>query len=113
VNRIVLWAIERESVVGTYNATAPHAVRNEELMTALRVLQGRHVAFPLPAWAVRIGSLLLGTEPELILRGRRGVPRRLLAEGFRFQFPELSTALTDLLGSQTPEQRLREKLNAS
>ncbi|MDB4983233.1 MAG: Cell division inhibitor [Myxococcales bacterium] len=112
VNRIVLWAIERESVLGTYNATAPNAVRNEELMTALRVVQGRRLAFPLPNWAVRIGSLLLGTEPELILGGRRGVPSRLLAEGFRFQFPELSTALTDLLGGAAPEQRLQETRSA-
>jgi len=55
----------------------------------------------------------LGTEPELILGGRRGVPRRLLAEGFRFQFQELASALMDLLGSTTPEQHLHEKINAS
>jgi NAD dependent epimerase/dehydratase family enzyme len=88
-------------VVGLYNATSPHAVTNAELMTALRVVQGRSVAVPLPAIAVRMGSFLLRTEPELILSGGRGVPSRLVAEGFRFQFPELSGALRNLWRSRT------------
>ena len=104
VNRIVLWTLERDSVSGLYNATSPGAVSNDELMTTLRAIQGQRLAFPLPAWVVRVGSLLLRTEPELILSGRRGVPLRLEAEGFRFRFTDLSEALRDLLVAPRPTE---------
>jgi hypothetical protein len=49
---------------------------------------------------VRFGAWALGTEGDLALTGRRGVPRRLVDAGFRFAFPDLAPALADLLGPQ-------------
>ena len=37
------------------------------------------------------------TDPELAPYGRYVVPRRLREEGFEFRFPDLATALADLL----------------
>ena len=48
------------------------------------------------AWAVRFGAMLMRTEPELALWGRRGVPRRLLEEGFSFEFDDVRNALADV-----------------
>ncbi len=47
---------------------------------------------------MRLGSLLLRTDPALALTGRRALPRRLLDGGFAFRHPELAPALQDLLG---------------
>jgi NAD dependent epimerase/dehydratase family enzyme len=59
-----------------------------------------HVPFGLPAfsWMVRLGApLVLKTDPDLALYGRYVVSKRLAAEGFEFQFPDLGPALANLL----------------
>jgi NAD dependent epimerase/dehydratase family enzyme len=39
----------------------------------------------------------MGTEPELVLAGRRCVPRRFLEQGFSFEHQRLDAALQGLL----------------
>ena len=56
---------------GVVLATAPHPVRNAELMRALRTALHRPAAPPTPAPLVRLGSLVLRTDPALALTGRR------------------------------------------
>jgi len=95
---VALWvrAIEDEGMRGTYNATSPHAVTNADFMSELRRALKRPWSPPLPAFLVPFGCWLLRTEPVLALSGRRGVPARLLEEGFAFAHPELRAALSDL-----------------
>jgi uncharacterized protein (TIGR01777 family) len=96
--RLVLWAIERDTAVGTYNATAARPVTNAALMAALREAVGRSCALPLPAWAVRAGAVVMRTEASLALGGRGAIPARLLAEGFQLQHDDVRAALHDLFG---------------
>jgi len=58
--------------------------------------QARPWSPPTPSWMVKIGTKLLGTESELVLSGRRGVPGRLLERGFKFEFPKLRLALENI-----------------
>jgi hypothetical protein len=52
---------------------------------------------------VRIGApLVMRTDPELALYGRYCVSRRLCEEAFDFEFPDLSSALSDLYGKAAP-----------
>ena len=81
---------------GVVHATAPEPTRNADLMTALRRSLGRPAAPPTPAFLVRLGAVLLRTDPALALTGRRAVPARLLDSGFRFSHPDLDEALADL-----------------
>jgi NAD dependent epimerase/dehydratase family enzyme len=46
---------------------------------------------------LEVGSFLLRTESELVLKSRRVVPRRLLESGFTFQFPDWTAAAADLV----------------
>jgi len=94
--RVTLWAIERDTVVGTYNATAARPVTNAALMTALREVAGRSCALPLPEWAVRVGAVVMRTEASLALGGRGAIPTRLLAEGFELEHGDVRTAIHDL-----------------
>jgi uncharacterized protein (TIGR01777 family) len=96
---VVRRALEDAALAGVVHATSPNPVPNAELMAALRRALHRPAAPPTPAALVRVGALVLGTDPALALTGRRCVPARLLRAGFRFEYPELAPALEDLLGT--------------
>src|SRR6185436_11714863 len=85
---------------GVLHATGPDPARNADLMAALRRSLGRPAAPPTPALLVRLGAVLLRTDPALALTGRRAVPARLLESGFRFTHPDLDEALADLQSRQ-------------
>jgi uncharacterized protein (TIGR01777 family) len=93
--RLLLWALDTDSVSGTYNATAPNPVTNREFSKALGHVLGRPAIMPVPKLALkaRFGSEL----GEVACGGQRTVPRRALDAGFEFRYPELEPALGDLL----------------
>jgi uncharacterized protein (TIGR01777 family) len=95
--RIVREAITRDEMQGMYNATSPDAVTNREFMRELRRVLRRPWSPPAPAWAVKIGCRLLGTEAELALTGRRAIPRRLQEMGFKFDHADLNEALASVV----------------
>jgi uncharacterized protein len=82
---------------GVLVATAPNPVRNHELMSTLRAVLHRPPAPPTPELLVRLGSLVLRTDPALGLSGRRAVSGRLHDAGFVFRHPVLRAALEGLL----------------
>ena len=97
MNLLFLRALARRDMRGVYLATAPHPVSNREFMRELRRAVGMPVGLPAAEWMVRLAApLLLRTDPELALYGRYCRPARLLEEGHRFRFPDLSGALRDL-----------------
>lgn len=94
---VVRRSLDDPSLTGVVHATSPNPVRNAELMAVLRRVLRRPPAPPTPAPLVRLGAILLRTDPALALLGRRCVPSRLLDAGFRFAYPQLAAALEDLL----------------
>jgi uncharacterized protein len=57
----------------------------------------RPAAPPTPEPLLRLGAVLLRTDPALALTGRRAVSSRLAEAGFEFRHPHLAGALADLL----------------
>ena len=98
MNQMWLDSIERDDLVGVFNASSPNPVTNAEFMRELRRALHRPWCPPAPVWAVRLGSRLMQTEPSLALTGRRCLPRHFLERGFKFRFPELPGALADIYG---------------
>ena len=94
--RIVLAAIEREEIAGTFNATAPNPVTNAEFMRELRRALHRPWSPPVPTFATRIGAWLMGTEGKLALVSQRCAPKRLVDSAFRFEFPTVREALAQI-----------------
>jgi uncharacterized protein len=94
---IIRRSLDDPTLAGVLHATSPHPVRNAELMATLRTVLRRPPAPPTPAPLVRLGALLLRTDPALALTGRRCVPARLRHAGFAFAHPHLAPALHDLL----------------
>ncbi|HEV2315549.1 MAG TPA: TIGR01777 family oxidoreductase [Candidatus Acidoferrales bacterium] len=103
--RAVELLIEREDFSGVVNLASPNPLPNREFMKALREAWGTRVGLPAPAWMLEIGTFVLRTESELVLKSRRVVPGRLLGVGFEFRFPEWPVAARELVARWKTERR--------
>ncbi len=93
--RAIRFLIQEPRASGPFNLVAPNPVTNRQFALILGKVMGRPAFLQTPAFVLR---LALGEMAELLLKGQRAVPKRLLALGFRFEYPELEAALRDLLG---------------
>lgn len=85
------FAIENESIRGAVNAVSPNPVTNEEFTKTLGEVLYRPTFLPLPEFVV---SMALGEMGDaLLLASTRVLPKRLEDAGFKFQYPELKSAL--------------------
>jgi uncharacterized protein (TIGR01777 family) len=94
--RAVEWIIEHEKLSGPVNLAAPNPVTNAEFMAAIRKVCGAAFALPATRWMLEVGAFFMRTETELIIKSRRVIPGKLLADGFRFRFQRLEEALEAL-----------------
>jgi uncharacterized protein (TIGR01777 family) len=104
--RLVIRAIDDEQMSGLYIAATPNAVRNADFMRELRRVLHRPWSRRVPAILVRIGCVILRTEPVLALTGRRAMPRRLMEMGFDFLHPTLPEALDAIFAGENPREAL-------
>lgn len=95
VLEVMLRTIDDPGMEGLYHVTAATPATNAELMATVRAAVGRRGGLPSPGWLTRLGAPLLGSDAALALTGRRCVPERLLAEGFRFAGEDLAAAVDD------------------
>jgi uncharacterized protein (TIGR01777 family) len=93
---IALAMMADSSMRGAYNATAPHPVTNGEFTQTLAQCLKRPALFPVPAWLLKT---LLGEMSALVLGSQRVMPERLLAQGFQFQYPDLTRAIKQALAT--------------
>lgn len=99
LTEILVQAMTREQLVGVYNACAPQPETNRDFMAELRHAAGRPWCPPAPASVVRLAArLVLRTDPDLALTGRRCIPARLQRAGFQFRHPDLRSALAAIVG---------------
>lgn len=90
---LIDFLLQRETSHGPYNACAPQPVRSREFAHSLGHALHRPAVLSVPASVLRLG---LGELSELLLGGQKAVPQRALAEGYRFRFTDLDSALADL-----------------
>jgi uncharacterized protein (TIGR01777 family) len=95
--RAVEFLMAREGLDGCVNLCSPNPLPNRDFMRALRTAYGTPFGPPLAGWMLKIGTVLLRTEAELVLKSRRVVPRRLLEAGFEFVRPRWEDAAQDLV----------------
>ena len=94
--RAVEWLITHGQLSGPVNICAPHPVTNAEMMKTVRRVCGLPFGMPASEWMLEIGTFLMRTESELLIKSRRVVPGRLLQSGFHFLHPHLREAVEDL-----------------
>lgn len=94
--RAVKWLLTHENLTGPFNLASPNPVTNREMMATLRQVAGAPFGLPAARWMLEVGAFFLRTETELMIKSRRVVPGKLLASGFRFNFPRLEDAMMDI-----------------
>ena len=96
--RAIEFLIAHENIEGVVNIASPFPEKNRDFMCCLRrAYCTSYVGLPAPTWALHLGAILMRTEPELILKSRRVVPKKLLDAGFEFHFPNWRGACQDLI----------------
>ena len=90
------WLIAHPELEGVVNLSSPHPLPYAAFMKALRESWGTPLGLPATRWMLEVGTFLLGTETELVLKSRRVVPTRLQASGFTFRYPHWADAADDL-----------------
>jgi len=83
---------------GHVNVSSPNSVPNRELMATLRRVLGVPFGIPLYRWMLEVGSFVIKSETELLLKSRWVVPTTLISEGFEFEHPVLEEAVRDITG---------------
>jgi uncharacterized protein len=89
-------AIATSSLDGVVNVTAPDPVTNAAFTKALGAALHRPTLVPIPGFGMK---LLFGSEAAeaLLLTGQRVLPKKLLASGYTFRYPDIAGALAAAL----------------
>jgi uncharacterized protein len=95
--RSIEFLIANKEITGPVNLASPNPLPNRDFLRILREAWGTPVGLPTTRWMLEIGTLLLRTESELVLKSRQVIPGRLLAAGFEFNLPFWPDAARDLV----------------
>jgi len=98
LNRFAQKALLDKNIQGIYNLSAPKPVNNAVFMCALR----KHLEMPIglstPLLMLKLGAkLFFKTDYELLVYGRFVVSKRLESVKFNFKYPDLDSALKNLI----------------
>jgi uncharacterized protein (TIGR01777 family) len=91
---LILQALTRPESEGVFNATAPSPVRMAEFCQTMGEVLNRPSWLPVPGLAL---EALLGDAAMVVLEGQQVLPKRTLANGFEYKYPQLKQALKAIL----------------
>jgi uncharacterized protein (TIGR01777 family) len=96
--RAIRFLVENENLSGAFNLTAPSPLVTKDFCKILSRVMHRPSWLKVPGFMLH---LIMGEMAEaLLLTGQRVLPKRLLEAGYRFSYPEVEPALTQILSSR-------------
>lgn len=93
--QVLLWIISHKEITAPVNMCAPCPVFNAYFMKALRKALKVPFGLPAPAFAVKIGAQIIGTEASLALDSYNVVSKVLPQTGYTFRFELLEQAFVN------------------
>jgi len=94
--RLYVHAADHGEIRGPMNSVAPNPVRNSEFTKALGRQLHRPAFMPAPYLGLRI---VFGEFAQVLFASQRVIPRVALDTGFTFQFPDITSALREILAT--------------
>ncbi|WP_448874765.1 TIGR01777 family oxidoreductase [Desulfobulbus propionicus] len=93
VNAMV-FLLTAEACRGPFNFTAPQPVRQKDFARQLGAAYHRPALLPVPACVMK---LVLGEFGRFLVQGQKVIPRALTESGYLFTYPDLSSALREIV----------------
>ena len=91
----ICFLMEHEDLRGAFNLVAPEQISMKHFCRILGKVMRRPSWFRVPGF---VFSLLYGQmADEVLLSGQKATPKRLLAAGYRFRYPDAEGALRQIL----------------
>ena len=87
--KLLLFLSDHSQLSGAFNASAPTPVNNVVLTQTLAKVMRRPALLPVPATLLR---WLMGESSQLLLEGQKVIPKKLLDQGFTFEFNHIEDA---------------------
>jgi len=87
--------MKHPEISGPVNVCSPNPVRNKDLAKALGKALHRPSFMPAPGFMIK---LVLGEFGSVILEGQKVIPKKLLENGFVFQYADIDKALQSIAG---------------
>ena len=97
--RMLIYALEKETLNGTFNAVAPLPVSNKELtLTLAKTVRGKnYLSIHVPAFIIK---LMMGKRSTEVLKSTTVSCRKIIAEGFEFLYPSIDDAISHLVATK-------------
>lgn len=89
--------IIQQEMTGVINIVSPTPIANADFMKKLRKAVGQLIGIPMPIFLLKTGSFIIRTETELVLKSRNVIPKKLIENGFKFEFSNIDNAFKNLL----------------
>ncbi|MDA3927738.1 MAG: DUF1731 domain-containing protein, partial [Prolixibacteraceae bacterium] len=89
-----LFFIKNGKIEGSYNMVAPTIVSNSAFTRILSKILRLPAFFTVPAFALR---LLYGKASQIMIKGEKVKPVRLLEDGFQFKYKTIDSALSAII----------------
>jgi uncharacterized protein len=100
---IYLRAVTDTGMSGSYNAVAPQQVTHEEFMKTLgEVIKRPVLKLPVPAILLKA---VIGQMSDVVLKGSRVSPEKIINAGYKFKFSNLNDALFDAIYNHQPKEK--------
>lgn len=84
-------------MIGVVNVVSPKPIQNKYFMSELRKSLKIQIGISTPKAILKIGAKIIGTEPELVLKSRNVIPKKLQKIGFEFEYDTLEKTFKNLI----------------
>jgi uncharacterized protein (TIGR01777 family) len=92
--KIYRYIIENKEVKGAVNASSPNPEHMKDFAKLIGKVLRRPWFFPVPGFMMKI---MFGEVSDVILAGRKALPKKLIDAGFKFKFPNAFDAVKNCL----------------
>ena len=90
----IMHLINNPKLEGVFNLTSPNPVTNMQLTKTIGSVLKRPTFASMPGFALK---LIMGEMANILLTGQQVIPQKLVESGFEFRYPDLQSALEDLV----------------
>ena len=93
---VIRFVRSHKELEGIVNVSSPNPTDSRGFMATLRTVLRVPFGVPTPRFVLEIGSFVIRTETELVLKSRWVVPEMLEKAGYEFAYPDLEPALRQI-----------------